>query len=421
MKWESFGWIIVLIGVSWGIYVSIPNEKVSPPPVITLPKPIPTLPIPQTQSSLVPIPSLSSILQDTPKALGTWLYQQGYDLNPQVIDVLKSIIEAINDQGITHTSILTLIDYSLPANQKRLWVIDLMHQNVLFHTYVSHGLTSGTLESKFFSNRFNSKASSIGVYLADKPYYGRHGLSLKLNGLDQGFNDNADARAVVIHGGWYVEENFIQKYGRAGRSWGCPAVPDGLISPIIDMIKNDSIIVIYYPDGKWLTKSKFIQLSPEQILSTQDSQLPKKVLLDNSEDVLFAQLQKKNKHHQTEAIMVTPATNYTLLFHKSVPLERMLRRQIEAQEYVALSKQEFDQMLIQNQSQANIFDEVYFVVPEIKMVRGYYATEMNKLSLGKIMQVNVQNEAHYPYMITMDSQSSFPIKTTHQFIRWLGL
>ncbi|PJD92872.1 MAG: hypothetical protein CK424_04685 [Legionella sp.] len=359
------------------------------------------------------------------KRIGTWLYQNGFDLNPQVIATLETILEYADTNQIEHNQMITLIDYSIPANQKRLWVLDLNTQQVLFHTYVSHGIKSGTLKTNFFSNRFDSKASSIGVYRTDKPYYGRHGLSLKLNGLDQGFNDNAESRAIVMHGGWYVEESFIQKYGRAGRSWGCPAVPDELITPIINSIKDKTLVVVYYPNEDWFKKSKFLKHDGHDVLIQTDNH-PVSVLQESEapEDVLLAQLQKKNKYHETEAILVMPADRYSILFHTNAPLKRMLRRQIEQQEYIALSKNEFDQLLAQNQQNPDILQDISFVVPQIIMTRGYYATEMNKIQLGKILTVQPQSHlasAVDVYTIHFDNQSSVQIKTSHRFIRWLGL
>ncbi len=373
------------------------------------------------------------IITDTPatspevqnRRLSAWLYQSGYDLNPQVIEALETILEYADANQIEHQQVITLIDYSIPANQKRLWVLDLNAQQVLFHTYVSHGIKSGTLQTNFFSNRFDSKASSIGVYRTDKPYYGRHGLSLKLDGLDNGFNDHAESRAIVMHGGWYVDESFIQKYGRAGRSWGCPAVPDELVTPIINSIKDKTLVVVYYPNEEWFKKSKFLRREANPLLiQTDNHSIPTLQESEAPEDVLLAQLQKKNKYHETEAILVMPAERYNVLFHTNAPLKRMLRRQIEQQEYIALSKTEFDQLLEQNQQNPSIFQEIYFVVPHIIMTRGYYATEMNKINLGKIMDVQHYSNlasAEDSYTIRFDNQSSIQIRTSHRFIRWLGL
>lgn len=358
---------------------------------------------------------------------GAWLYQQGYDINPQALDTIESIITYADTHQIEHNHILTFIDYSIPADQKRLWIFDLEAHNVLFHTYVSHGLKSGTLASQFFSNRFDSKASSIGVYRTNKTYYGRHGLSLKLDGLDRGFNDNADPRAIVMHGGWYVEETFIQKYGRAGRSWGCPAVPDQLTTDIINTIKDKSLFVIYYPSPEWLVKSRFLKHESDEALLKPTEQ-PKSITAietEKREDVLLAQIQKKHKYQETEAILAMPAERYSSLFQNKVPLERMIRRQIEDQEYIALSKTEFDQLLNTYPRNSTTFQEICFILPEIKMIRGYYVTEMHKMNFGSITDVDLNNPTPKregrDYTVHFSKHPALALKSTHRFIRWLGL
>lgn len=378
--------------------------------------------IPSVTQSLVP-----SLAENPTKALRVALTQAGFDLNPQALDSIESILNYAQTNHIEHNHILTFIDYSLPANQKRLWVLDLNNNTVLFHTYVSHGLKSGDLESHFFSNRFDSKASSIGVYRTNKTYYGRHGLSLKLDGLDRGFNDNADPRAIVMHGGWYVEESFIQKYGRAGRSWGCPAVPDQLTSAIIHTIKDKSLFVIYYPSPDWFEKSRFLKREADDALRKLTAQ-PQNTLAtdpDKREDVLLAQILKKQKYQETEAILAMPADRYTSLFSCKVPLERMIRRQIEEKEYIALSKREFDQLLNTYPRNSEVFQDLCFVLPEIKMVRGYYATEMHKLNFGTITDVDLHNPVPKregsDYIVHFAKHPDIALKTTHRFIRWLGL
>lgn len=377
-------------------------------------------------------------LQDAPPAIsitnppshhfGAWLDQLGFDINPQALDTIESILAYANTHQVEHNHILTFIDYSIPANQKRLWVFDLDAHNVLFHTYVSHGLKSGNLESHFFSNRFDSKASSIGVYRTNKTYYGRHGLSLKLDGLDKGFNDNADSRTIVMHGGWYVEEGFIKKYGRAGRSWGCPAIPDQLTDSLINTIKDKSLFIVYYPSIEWFAKSRFLQFDTNDLLVITADYYPINSLAADSEkreDILLAQVQKKQKNQETETILAIPADKYALLFQTKVPLERMLRRQIEDQEYVALSKTEFDHLLsIYPQNNAS-FQDIYFIMPEIKMTRGYYATEMHKMNFGAITAVQPSNplipaDSSY-YTVQFANHAAVSLKTSHRFIRWLGL
>jgi hypothetical protein len=142
-------------------------------------------------------------------------------------------------------TILTIIDFSLPSTDKRLWIIDLKHNTILKNTYVAHGMNSGENYALHFSNQPNTQMSAPGFYLTQNTYYGKHGYSLRLKGLEKGINDNAMKRAIVLHGAWYVSEDFIKKYGRLGRSFGCPAVPEAESEDIINLIKNGSLIFIY--------------------------------------------------------------------------------------------------------------------------------------------------------------------------------
>jgi hypothetical protein len=145
-------------------------------------------------------------------------------------------------------SIISVIDFSKSSRQKRLWVIDLKNKKLLFNTLVAHGRGTGSEFAKVFSNEPNSFKSSLGFYLTSHTYYGKHGLSLKLNGLDKNFNSNANSRAVVLHGADYVSENFIKQYGRLGRSLGCPALPVEVTPTIIKHIKDNTCLYIYAPD-----------------------------------------------------------------------------------------------------------------------------------------------------------------------------
>jgi hypothetical protein len=161
-------------------------------------------------------------------------------------------------KGLAARQILTVIDYSKPATEKRLWVFDLKSNRTLFNTWVSHGKNSGGTSSSSFSNSARSLKSSIGVFVTDEPYIGKNGYSLRVRGLEQGVNDNAYNRAIVIHGAWYVNPDTIQKYGQIGRSWGCPAVSPNLARPLINTIKDNSLIFAYYPDRNWLSHSRFL-------------------------------------------------------------------------------------------------------------------------------------------------------------------
>lgn len=354
------------------------------------------------------------------------LQAQAPTLNVAVINKVATTLKCANEYHVGHNNILTVIDYSLPSSEKRLWVFDLTRKQLLFHTYVSHGINSGVLLTEYFSNKNNSKASSMGVYKTDKSYYGRHGLSLQLEGLDQGFNDNASRRAVVMHGGWYVDERFIKKYGRAGRSWGCPAVPDDLSKPIINTIKDASLFVVYYPSDNWLLKSKFQtceRVSTIKSVVTPDAPSPNEAKVPR-ENILFADINKNNRHEENEPVVVMMADDYQREFHTKAPLERMLRRQINNAEYIALSDTEFQNMAAHKDtalSNENTgFKAVSFVIPVIKMQRGYYATEMEFVPLGKIKEVTLNTTGAHSYTVNLEPKV-VNLKTTNSFIRWLGL
>jgi hypothetical protein len=144
--------------------------------------------------------------------------------------------------------VLTLIDFSRPSKQKRLWVIDLQREKVLFHTLVAHGKASGADVPVAFSNKGGSEMSSLGFYrTAPTTYMGKHGLSLRLVGLDPGFNSNAESRAVVVHGAEYVCQDFVEAHGRLGRSQGCPALPVAETTAIVKAIKGGSIMYLHGP------------------------------------------------------------------------------------------------------------------------------------------------------------------------------
>ena len=161
-------------------------------------------------------------------------------------------------QGFGPQPVLTIIDYSLPSDCRRLWVLEIETQEVLFHELVAHGKGSGEREAKTFSNVTGSHASALGLFETEDAYEGRHGYSLRLMGLEEGFNDNATERCIVIHGAWYVSDEFANEHNRVGRSWGCPALDPAVSRAIIDVIKNGSLVFAYYPDTMWLTQSTFL-------------------------------------------------------------------------------------------------------------------------------------------------------------------
>jgi hypothetical protein len=353
-------------------------------------------------------------------ALRKMLEQPDVNMSPVVISKVITTLKCAEKSQTHHNYILTVIDYSLPSNQKRLWVFDLRKNSMLYHTYVAHGITSGTLLSNQFSNKHNSKASSIGVYKTDQSYYGRHGLSLRLDGLEAGFNDYARGRAVVMHSAWYVKEEFIKKYGRPGRSWGCPAISKDMKEPVINAIKNNGLLVIYYPEEKWISRSKFLNCThfsaiPQVELQSTALQKP----TQERTDILFVEKNKNNKREESEPVMVMSADNYIQTFQNKAPLLRMLRLQINDAEYIALSNTEFETLVKANNMQA--FQNIFFVVPDVKTINGrYWKTEMKFIALGKIKQVSM-SPGMQKYTVNFDKGTPKQLKTTHRFIRWVGL
>lgn len=155
----------------------------------------------------------------------------------------------------TDKNVLSVCDFDLPSTKNRLWVIDLDSKRVLFNTHVAHGSGSGDVNARCFSNNANSHQSSLGFYVTGNTYQGSHGTSLRLLGMDQGFNDAACDRDIVVHGADYVCD---RGNNRCGRSWGCPAVAPALSRPIINAIKGGTCLFIYYPQARYLRSSRWL-------------------------------------------------------------------------------------------------------------------------------------------------------------------
>lgn len=164
----------------------------------------------------------------------------------------------LKEKGVIKKNILTLIDFSLSSNTKRLWVIDLTTNTILFNSLVAHGRNTGEEFATAFSNLNSSFKSSLGFYATGEIYQGKHGASLRLDGLEDGVNDNARQRGVVMHGADYVSESFIRDHKRLGRSQGCPAVPVELTDEIIEVIKDKSCLYIYHPSRSFSMEEKLI-------------------------------------------------------------------------------------------------------------------------------------------------------------------
>ncbi len=160
------------------------------------------------------------------------------------------------EQGVLNNSfILTVCDFSQSSKNKRMYIIDTRKIKVLLNTYVAHGRNSGEDFAEHFSNEAQSLESSLGFYVTKQTYFGKHGLSLKLAGVDLGFNDNAESRDVVVHGAQYIGN---ERKGYMGRSFGCPAVPQRLAPKVIDLIKNGTCLFIYHPDQNYFLGSSIL-------------------------------------------------------------------------------------------------------------------------------------------------------------------
>jgi hypothetical protein len=165
--------------------------------------------------------------------------------------------EKLKKEGkLLNESVLTIIDFSQSSNKKRMYVIDFYKKALLFNTYVAHGRNTGDEYAEKFSNIPGTFQSSLGFYLTENMAIGsKVGLSLILKGLEKGINDKAEEREIIMHGAKYATEEFIQKNGRLGRSYGCPSLPPDLVKPVTETIKNGSLLFIYSPDNNYLKKS----------------------------------------------------------------------------------------------------------------------------------------------------------------------
>lgn len=192
-------------------------------------------------------------------SLVTALLRQAPGLRSNVLTLALDAARSAADKGlVTRRNLLTVIDYSLPSSQPRLFVFDLATRKLLFRELVAHGRNSGGDRATFFSNDPGSLASSVGLFVTDEPYIGGNGYSLRLKGLEGGINDMAWDRAIVMHGAAYVSRAAIAALGRLGRSWGCPAVRPAIARKLIDTLRGGSAIFAYYPEKSWLTSSPFV-------------------------------------------------------------------------------------------------------------------------------------------------------------------
>lgn len=182
------------------------------------------------------------------------LLRQAPDLDPRVLG-LALTARACATGGAPQGTRLAVIDYSKPSTDKRLWIFDLKRARLLYHEVVAHGRGSGENHATAFSNREGSHQSSLGLFRTADTYEGGNGYTLRLDGLDPGFNDRARERYIVMHGAPYVDPALAERQGRLGRSLGCPAVRPEVAQEIIDTLRDGQWLFAYYPDADWLGRA----------------------------------------------------------------------------------------------------------------------------------------------------------------------
>lgn len=218
---------------------------------------------PYTAGILYAVLALSAVsdgsLQLAPPSQAEVLCRQAPAVNPEALRMALEALENAEAAGTAvRTDVLALIDYSRPSTEPRLWVFDLENNLLLFEELVAHGKNSGGDTPVRFSNRPGSLMSSLGVFVTANTYYGKHGYSLRLKGLEEGVNDNSMERAIVMHAASYVDPEVARRLGRLGRSWGCPAVRPEISRQLIDAVKDGALLFAYYPDDRWLSTSRFL-------------------------------------------------------------------------------------------------------------------------------------------------------------------
>ena len=208
----------------------------------------------ETSASPTPTTSVTA-----PVATSAWNHASIGTIDPHVFDLALGAARCAARSGaIADPSTLTVIDYSKPSTEKRLWVFDLRTRELLYEELVAHGQGSGDNVANVFSNEPDTHASSLGLFVTEDTYVGKNGYSLRMNGLDRGFNDRALERAIVMHGAPYVNPDTVSSLGRLGRSWGCPALREGVAREVIDRVRGNGILFAYYPNQDWLGSSRYL-------------------------------------------------------------------------------------------------------------------------------------------------------------------
>jgi len=204
---------------------------------------------------------------NNPSTLYSSLARTAPELNPDVLKRALSAMQCAVGNGIERSERLAVIDYSMPSTARRLWIFDLRQKKLVLRDLVAHGQKSGENFATQFSNREGSYQSSLGLFRTQESYEGAHGYSLRMDGLEPGFNDRARDRAIVIHAADYVSPLWSKREGRIGRSQGCPAVRPQVARQVVDKLKDGQFMFSWYPDQHWLKSSAYLNCKPRQMAS----------------------------------------------------------------------------------------------------------------------------------------------------------
>ncbi|VXB17211.1 L,D-transpeptidase catalytic domain [Pseudomonas sp. 8AS] len=197
------------------------------------------------------------------------LAQVAPGLDQQALRHAVAAMQCAVNHGAEAASRLAVIDYSQPSTARRLWIFDLQRKRLLLSDYVAHGRRSGENFAQSFSNREGSFQSSLGLFRTAESYRGKHGYSLRMDGLEPGLNDLARERAIVIHGASYVDPRLARSQGRIGRSLGCPAVRPQVARMVVDKLKGGQFLFAWHSDRRWLRNSAYLDCKPQRLASLQ--------------------------------------------------------------------------------------------------------------------------------------------------------
>lgn len=186
-------------------------------------------------------------------------------LDRQALRHAVAAMQCAVNHGAAPARRLAVIDYSRPSTERRLWIFDLKHKRLLLRDFVAHGRQSGENHATRFSNRDGSHQSSLGLFRTAESYQGKHGYSLRMDGLEPGVNDRARERAIVIHSAAYVDPALARSQGRIGRSLGCPAVRPEVGRMVVDQLKGGQFMFSWYPDQRWLQSSAYLNCKPQRV------------------------------------------------------------------------------------------------------------------------------------------------------------